>query len=56
MNTSDKPFPWHGDEHHGQGGSYVFDEKSGKRKLADRTKEPKPEAPVQDAAKKKGAQ
>jgi hypothetical protein len=44
--------PWHGDEHHGQGGSYVFDpeaidEKTGKpgvRTLVERTEIPEPGA------------
>jgi len=37
----DSKYPeWHGDEFHGHGGSYVFDPKTGKRTLVERTKIP----------------
>lgn len=39
--NADKPLPWAGDEFEGQGGSFVFDPKTGKRT---RAKEPAPAA------------
>lgn len=39
-----KPLPWQGDEHQGQGGSYLYDPATGKRTLVERTEDPKPEA------------
>jgi hypothetical protein len=35
----DNGLPWEGDEFHGQGGSYVYDPKTGKRTLVHRTKD-----------------
>jgi hypothetical protein len=52
--SHEKRDPWHGDEHHGQGGSYIVE--GGKRRLVERTKEPQPQTEVNkaDAAKAGG--
>jgi hypothetical protein len=42
-NSSNQP-PWHGDAFQGQGGSYVFDPKTGKRTLVERTEIPEPQS------------
>lgn len=52
----DKPIetklPWEGDEHHGQGGSFIFDPKTGRRTRVP-ADAPKPEPAAASASKKK---
>lgn len=48
------PHPaWHGDEHHGVGGSYTYDPKTGKRRLTERPESIEPAEPTGDATPEK---